>query len=75
MTALRLRPLVDADAAPLLRFELENRAFFELVRFGHSRRSFLLGGQWFDRLLFERHRDAIRTRADAAQIASSPTAS
>ncbi len=27
-------------------------------QFGHSRRSFELGGQWFDRLLFERHRDA-----------------
>ena len=26
-------------------------------QFGHSRRSFELGGQWFDRLLFERHRD------------------
>ena len=27
-------------------------------QFGHSRRSFELGGQWFDRLLFERHCDA-----------------
>jgi len=27
-------------------------------QFGHSRRSFELGGRWFDRLLFERHRDA-----------------
>ena len=26
-------------------------------QFGHSRRSFELNGQWFDRLLFERHRD------------------
>ncbi len=26
-------------------------------QFGHSRRSFQLGGEWFDRLLFERHRD------------------
>jgi len=26
-------------------------------RFGHSRRSFELGGQWHDRLHFERHRD------------------
>ena len=25
-------------------------------QFGHSRRSFELGGTWFDRLLFERHR-------------------
>ena len=28
-------------------------------QFGHSRRSFELGGQWFDRLLFERHRDSL----------------
>jgi ribosomal-protein-alanine N-acetyltransferase len=34
---------------------LERNGF---VRFGQSRRSFELGGQWFDRLLFERHRDA-----------------
>jgi ribosomal-protein-alanine N-acetyltransferase len=27
-------------------------------QFGHSRRSFELGGRWFDRLHFERHRDA-----------------
>ena len=27
-----------------------------LRQFGHSRRSFELGGVWFDRLLFERHR-------------------
>ena len=33
---------------------LERNGF---LRFGHSRRSFELGGQWFDRLLFERHRD------------------
>ncbi len=26
-------------------------------QFGRSRRSFELGGEWFDRLLFERHRD------------------
>ena len=26
-------------------------------QFGHSRRSFELDGEWFDRLLFERHRD------------------
>ncbi|MFL6699484.1 MAG: GNAT family N-acetyltransferase [Vitreoscilla sp.] len=26
-------------------------------QFGHSRRSFQLGGRWYDRLLFERHRD------------------
>jgi [ribosomal protein S5]-alanine N-acetyltransferase len=34
---------------------LERNGF---VRFGHSRRSFELGGRWHDRLLFERHRDA-----------------
>ncbi len=28
-------------------------------QFGHSLRSFELDGQWFDRLLFERHRDAM----------------
>ena len=27
-------------------------------QFGHSRRSFELGGRWHDRLLFERHADA-----------------
>ena len=27
-------------------------------QFGHSRRSFELGGRWYDRLLFERHADA-----------------
>ena len=31
-------------------------------QFGHSRRSFELGGTWFDRLLFECHRDAPETR-------------
>jgi len=36
---------------------LERNGF---VRFGHSRRSFGLGGQWHDRLLFERHRDGLR---------------
>ncbi len=35
---------------------LERNGF---AQFGHSRRSFELGGQWFDRLLFERHRDAL----------------
>ena len=34
---------------------LERNGF---AQFGHSRRSFELGGRWFDRLLFERHRDA-----------------
>ncbi len=28
------------------------------VQFGHSRRSFELGGTWYDRLNFERHADA-----------------
>jgi ribosomal-protein-alanine N-acetyltransferase len=35
---------------------LERNGF---VQFGHSRRSFELGGQWFDRLHFERHRDPL----------------
>ena len=34
---------------------LERNGFHQ---FGHSRRSFELGGTWFDRLLFERHCDA-----------------
>ncbi len=38
---------------------LERNGF---VQFGHSRRSFELGGRWFDRLLFERHRDAMPAR-------------
>ena len=33
---------------------LERNGF---VQFGLSRRSFELGGAWFDRLMFERHRD------------------
>ena len=32
-------------------------------QFGHSRASFELGGQWFDRLLFERHRDDAAAKA------------
>ena len=35
---------------------LERNGF---LQFGHSRRSFELGGRWFDRLHFERHRDAV----------------
>ncbi len=31
-------------------------------QFGRSRRSFELGGRWFDRLLFERHRDEPSSR-------------
>jgi ribosomal-protein-alanine N-acetyltransferase len=48
---------VEAVARP------ENRGSVRVLerngfrQFGHSRRSFELGGQWFDRLLFERHRD------------------
>ena len=33
-------------------------------QFGRSRRSFELGGQWFDRLLFERHRDVPASTTD-----------
>jgi ribosomal-protein-alanine N-acetyltransferase len=49
---------IEATARP------ENRGSVRVLerngfrQFGHSRRSFELGGQWFDRLLFERHRDA-----------------
>jgi ribosomal-protein-alanine N-acetyltransferase len=35
---------------------LERNGF---VRFGHSRRAFQLGGTWYDRLLFERHREDV----------------
>jgi ribosomal-protein-alanine N-acetyltransferase len=35
---------------------LERNGF---VAFGRSRRSFELHGEWFDRVLFERHRDAV----------------
>jgi ribosomal-protein-alanine N-acetyltransferase len=49
---------VEAVARP------ENRGSVRVLerngfrQFGHSRRSFELGGRWFDRLLFERHRDS-----------------
>jgi ribosomal-protein-alanine N-acetyltransferase len=33
------------------------------VQFGHSRRSFELGGIWFDRLHFEKHADAENMKA------------
>ena len=48
---------IEATARP------ENRGSVRVLerngfrQFGHSRRSFELGGTWFDRLLFERHRD------------------
>ena len=48
---------IEAVARP------ENRGSIRVLerngfrQFGHSRRSFELGGQWFDRLLFERHRE------------------
>ena len=47
---------VEAVARPQNRGSvrvLERNGFRQ---FGHSRRSFELGGVWFDRLLFERHR-------------------
>jgi ribosomal-protein-alanine N-acetyltransferase len=49
---------VEAVARP------ENRGSVRVLerngfrQFGHSRRSFELGGRWYDRLLFERHADA-----------------
>ncbi len=39
---------------------LERNGF---THFGHSRRSFELGGVWFDRLMFERHRGSDATLA------------
>ena len=48
---------IEATARP------ENRGSIRVLErngfrhFGHSRCSFQLGGRWFDRLLFERHRD------------------
>jgi hypothetical protein len=67
LTGVVIRPVASADAADLLRFELAHRAYFE--RWINARDpSFYgergvasaippptLGGQWFDRLLFERH--------------------
>lgn len=46
---------VEAVARPVNKGSirvLERNGFHQ---FGHSRRSFELGGEWFDRLLFERH--------------------
>jgi ribosomal-protein-alanine N-acetyltransferase len=48
---------IEATARPVNQGSirvLERNGFHQ---FGHSRRSFELGGEWFDRLLFERHRD------------------
>jgi len=48
---------IEADASvanPASRRVLERNGF---VQFGHSRRSFELGGAWYDRLHFERHAD------------------
>lgn len=48
---------IEATARPMNQGSirvLERNGFHQ---FGHSKRSFELGGQWFDRLLFERHRD------------------
>ena len=49
----RVEAVVRPENAGSVRV-LERNGF---VRFGHSRRAFRLGGTWYDRLLFERHRD------------------
>ncbi|MEP6503642.1 MAG: GNAT family protein [Betaproteobacteria bacterium] len=67
--ALRLREAfgthglqrVEAVARPENRGSVRVLERSGFVQFGHSRRSFELGGQWFDRLLFERHRDPAST--------------
>jgi len=50
---LRIEAVARPENAGSIRV-LQRNGFHQ---FGHSRRSFELGGQWFDRLLFERHRD------------------
>ena len=50
---LRIEAVARPENAGSIRV-LERNGFRQ---FGHSRRSFELGGEWFDRLLFERHRD------------------
>jgi len=50
---------IEATARPMNQGSirvLERNGFHQ---FGHSKRSFELGGEWFDRLLFERHRDDV----------------
>ena len=49
---------IEATARPENRGSIRVLERNGFVQFGHSRRSFELGGRWFDRLLFERHRDA-----------------
>ena len=49
----RVEAVVRPENAGSVRV-LERNGF---ARFGHSRRAFQLGGTWYDRLLFERHRD------------------
>ena len=48
---------VEAIARPVNKGSIRVLERNGFVQFGHSRRSFELGGQWWDRLLFERHRD------------------
>ena len=55
---------VEAIARPVNKGSIRVLERNGFRQFGHSRASFELGGQWFDRLLFERHRD------DAAAVAS-----
>ena len=49
---------IEATARPVNQGSIRVLERNGFVQFGQSRRSFELGGEWFDRLLFERHRDA-----------------
>jgi [ribosomal protein S5]-alanine N-acetyltransferase len=48
---------IEAVARPENQGSVRVLARNGFTQFGHSRRSVELGGQWYDRLMFERHRD------------------
>ena len=50
---------IEATARPVNQGSIRVLERNGFVQFGQSRRSFELGGEWFDRLLFERHRDPL----------------
>ena len=50
---------IEAVARPVNKGSIRVLERNGFKQFGHSRRSFELGGQWFDRLLFERHADSL----------------
>ena len=56
---MRIEAVARPENAGSIRV-LERNGFRQ---FGHSRRSFELGGEWFDRLLFERHAPATSPNA------------